>query len=99
MKKPTKQQLIDSRQSCIFLLTSALSDWADSVGVKGFSLSPCFNGNTTTCCFIEAHEHLGAKLPTTLEYLENEQAIAVFLGIITAAMHTKGEANDHPPKA
>ena len=80
---------IQARQNaysyCLDLLIEVANDYAELVGVKGFSLCSSYSRTAETVCFLENHEqeNMGSILES-----QNEQAIAVFLGMIAQAKAT-----------
>ena len=71
--------------ACIDLLITAVNDYADLVGVESFTLSPSYSHiKSDVLCHLEDH---GRGASAILE-LENEHAIAVFLGMIAQAQAT-----------
>ena len=90
--KTTQEKQIETLQArqviysdCTDLLIAALNDYAELVGVEGFSLCPSYSRTAETVCFLENHEqeNMGSILES-----QNEQAIAVFLGMIAQAKAT-----------
>lgn len=85
MKTKKQLQAITSNyQDCTFLLVSALNDYAESVGVKGFRLESNY-GSQDFACYLETPEGYSGPL---FDY-QDRDAISAFLGMIQQAQATK----------
>ena len=88
---PNEKQIetLQARQAtysdCTDLLIAALNDYADLVGVEGFSLCSSYSRTAEIICFLENH---GQEPEGAIFESQNERAIAVFLGMIAQAKAT-----------
>lgn len=71
----------ETYSDCLDLLLTAVNDYAKSVGVEGFSLGASYSRTEHAVCF------LSDDFERTLD-AENEQAVAMFLGMIAQAKAT-----------
>jgi hypothetical protein len=71
---------LETYSNCIHLLVSAINDFAEDAGVgEQFSLSSAYSKAHDVVCYLDGCKH----------DVINEQAIAVFLGMIEQAKATK----------
>ena len=87
MKTPNEKQIgqlkaiISNYQDCTFLLVSALNDYAESVGVKDFTLCCSYSATDSAVCYLEySNEYTGSLFEA-----QGAQAISAFLGMIQQA--------------
>jgi len=88
MTKLTKTQIIDGQESiisahvdCLIELIETVNEYAESVGVEGWRLEPCFSMTSGQCCFLEPPDGYSG----TLREVEAEHAIMAFRGMIAQA--------------
>jgi hypothetical protein len=82
--KKQLQAIISTHNNCNFLLVTALNDYAESVGVKGFRLESSY-GSQDYACYLETPEGYSGPL---FDY-QDSNAISAFLGMISQAQSTK----------
>jgi len=87
--KKQLQAIISTHNNCNFLLVSALNDYAESVGVKDFTLCCGYSATDSAVCYLEYSKPSPNEYCGALFEAQDRDAISAFLGMIQQAQATK----------